>query len=75
MESKLKTTNDQKFKILQKLKSVEDENEVLKDQLSKQVNSNKQQSEELVKLSNKLNEVLKTNKNVKIFLKIKKDKW
>ena len=74
MESKLKTTNDQKFKILQKLKSVEDENEVLKDQLSKQVNSNKQQSEELVKLSNKLNEVLKTNKNVKIFLKIKKDK-
>ena len=74
MESKLKTTNDQKFKILQKLKSVEEENEVLKDQLPKQVNRNKQQSEELVKLSNKLNEVLKTNKNVKIFLKIKKDK-
>ncbi len=64
LESKLKTTNDQKFKILQKLKDTEEENDMLKDQISKQVNNSQKQSEEISKLNQKLNEVLKANKNV-----------
>ena len=64
VESKLKTTNDQKFKILQKLKETEEENETLKDQIAKQVNNNQKQNEEISKLNQKLNEVMKANKNV-----------
>lgn len=66
LESKLKLTNDQKFKILQKLKETEEENDMLKDQLAKQVNNNHKQMEEIEKLNSKMNDVLKANKNVKL---------
>ena len=42
LESRLKTMGEQKYKLVSKLKNTEDENETLKEQITKQNNSNRQ---------------------------------
>lgn len=64
LEQKLKTTNDQKSKILTHLKDYEDDLERMRDQIARQASHNKKINEENTQLNSKLNELTSSNKSL-----------
>lgn len=64
LESRLKTTSDQKLKILQRLKDYEEDNDRMKDQIARQASHNQRLSEEVTVLNNRIQELTNSNRNV-----------
>lgn len=62
LEARLKLMGEQKFKIVSKLKSFEDENEMLKDQISRQNESNKKLDFDRSKFEKQIEELQTSNK-------------
>ena len=62
LEARLKLMGEQKFKIVSKLKSFEDENEMLKDQISRQNESNKKLDFDRTKFEKQIEELQTSNK-------------
>jgi len=64
VDNKLRTTTEQKTKILQRLKKSEEENDRLKDQMARQASHNQRMSDEINLLNSRINELVHGNKNI-----------
>jgi hypothetical protein len=64
VQNKLRTTTEQKTKIIQRLKDSEEENDRLKDQMARQASHNQRMSEEINLLNSRINELVHGNKNL-----------
>ena len=62
LEARLKLMGEQKIKVVSKLKSFEDENEMLKDQISRQNESNKKLDFDRTKFEKQIEELQTSNK-------------
>lgn len=58
----MKTTTDQKFKIVQKLKETEEDNDRMRDQIARQASNNQRLNDEMTRTSSMLNDQQNTNK-------------
>jgi hypothetical protein len=64
LESRLKTTVEQKVKVIQRLKDSEDENDKLRNQMARQASQNQRMNEEINLLNSRINDLLSGNKNL-----------
>lgn len=64
LEKKLKTTNDQKYKILTQMKDLEEDNEKYRQQIARQAENLSKQEQEMEKINNEMKNLSNTNKNV-----------
>jgi hypothetical protein len=64
LEGRLKTTTDQKTKILQRMKDCEEDNDKLRNQIVRQAQNNHRSNEEIAMLNSKVSDLTIGNKNL-----------
>jgi hypothetical protein len=64
LENKLKSTHEQKLKIVQRLKDIEEDSQQMRDQIARQASHNQKLNDEISKLNSKINELSQNNRNI-----------